>query len=100
VQQSGNGQTTSGGLPAQSDCRAIKLTGLVVLRSQIVCGISPTKLLRSNSNSVNLVKLPGEITGMVPVSWFPSKYKSCKLGGVEYCAGIGPLKVLLEKYAF
>jgi len=35
---------------------------------------------------------------MVPVSPFPSKYKSLKSGGLEYVTGIFPVKVLLDKY--
>jgi hypothetical protein len=62
--------------------------------------MDPIKLLLLNSNSVNWMKLPETISGMVPVSSLPSKYKSCISRGVEYCGGIAPVKVLLVKYAF
>lgn len=92
---------TSGGSPAQSLPKATSAASPVVfpLSAQMLSGIAPVRSFRSKSNSVKFVRVLAGISGMVPVSWFPSKYKSRRSGGVAKVLGIGPLKVLFEKYA-
>ena len=67
------------------------------LKLQILSGISPVKLLRSKSNSVKLVNVSAGMSGIVPVSSLPSKYKSRMSGGVANVGGTGPENVLFEK---
>jgi len=43
-------------------------------------------------------RLPGGASGIVPVKSFPSKYMSVKLVVPAYKFGIGPVKVLLDRY--
>lgn len=99
MQQSGKSQTTSGGSPAQSLPRATRTASPVsfALSAQILSGIVPVRSLRSKSNSVKLVSVFGDISGIFPVNAFPSKYKSRRSGGVANVTGIGPVNELFEK---
>jgi hypothetical protein len=94
LQQSGKSQSTSGSSPPQSENKSSRMNSL--RRLQTEDGIRPTRLLFCSKNSFNCCRSPDNMEGICPVSLFPFRYKSLKIGGSEYSRGIDPLSEQLD----
>lgn len=96
LQQSGKSHSISGFSPPQSDHKSSRIK--LVLRLQTVLGMVPVIWLSCSRNSLSLCRSPDRIDGTVPVNWFPSRYRSRKMGGFRYCIGMRPDKAQLDMY--
>ena len=97
VQQLGKSHSSSGVAPPQSENSCSRFDD--VLNSQMDAGILPDRKLNCTMNSVRFFSVPASAAGIVPVSPFPSKYKSFNPSGFEKVAGIVPVSVLFERYS-
>ena len=96
LQQSGNGQSTSGDGPLQSVHKLSKMK--FCLKLQIDSGMVPLIRVFCNRNSLSSSSSPSAMGGIVPVILFPLRYKSLSREGRLKSLGMVPVRVQLCMY--